>query len=104
MSLSDSVVFLNERISFCRDTIRCTVNEMWGQGDRVACGAITPDTKVVFRSTTAMVHLFIKINREMWDFDMTFYDARDLSEFPPVCTNACSKITEEGSMRIPTVW
>ena len=29
-----------------------------------------------------MVHLFIKINREMWNFDMTFYDARDLSEFP----------------------
>jgi len=118
--LSGSVVFLNKKISFCRDTIRCTVNEMWGQGDRVACGAITPDTKVVFRSTTAMVYLFIQMSSEMWDFDMygdlyfekavngflyemfskwqktgashettivlfsrTFYDARELSEFPP---------------------
>jgi len=117
--LADSVVYLNKKISFCKDTIRCTVNEMWGQGDRVACGAITPDTKVVFRSTTAMVYLFIQMSSEMWDFDMygdlyfekavngflyemftkwqntgashettivlfsrTFYDAKDLSEFP----------------------
>ena len=40
--LVDSVVFLNKKINFCKDTIRCTVNEMWGQGDRVACGTITP--------------------------------------------------------------
>ena len=117
--LVDSVVFLNKKINFCKDTIRCTVNEMWGQGDRVACGTITPDTKVVFRSTTAMVYLFIQMSSEMWDFDMygdlyfekavngflyemcskwqktgasheviivffsrTFYNARELSEFP----------------------
>jgi len=118
--LAYSVVFLNKKISFCKDIIRCTVNEMWGQGDRVACGVITPDTKVVFRSTTAMVYLFIQMSSEMWDFDMygdlyfekavngflyemfskwqktgashettivlfsrTFYNARELSEFPP---------------------
>ena len=117
--LVDSVVFLNKKINFCKDTIRCTVNEMWGQGDRVACGTITPDTKVVFRSTTAMLYLFIQMSSEMWDFDMygdlyfekavngflyemcskwqktgasheviivffsrTFYNARELSEFP----------------------
>ena len=40
--LVDSVVFLNKKINFCKDTIRCTVNEMWGQGDRVASGTITP--------------------------------------------------------------
>ena len=68
--LVDSVVFLNKKINFCKDTIRCTVNEMWGQGDRVACGTITPDTKVVFRSTTAMLYLFIQMSSEMWDFDM----------------------------------
>ena len=43
---------------------------MWGRGDRVACGLITQDTKVVFRSTTAMVYLFIQMSSEMWDFDM----------------------------------
>ena len=43
---------------------------MWGRGDRVACGVITQETKVVFRSTTAMVYLFIQMSSEMWDFDM----------------------------------
>ena len=36
----------------------------------MACGVITQDTKVVFRSTTAMVYLFIQMSSEMWDFDM----------------------------------
>ena len=40
--LVDSVVFLNKKINFCKDTIRCTVNEMWGQGDRVVYSTITP--------------------------------------------------------------
>ena len=86
-SLMDSVVFLKKKISFCKvskrtekrhslilktfqDSVRCDVSEMWGRGDRVACGVITQDTKVVFRSTTAMVYLFIQMSSEMWDFDM----------------------------------
>lgn len=66
---------------------------MWSQGDRVACGVITDDTKVylklysthyinllcyknkydfqvVFRSSTSMVYLFIQMSSEMWDFDI----------------------------------
>ncbi len=35
----------------------------------VACGVINADTKVVFRSPTAMVYLFIQMSSEMWDFD-----------------------------------
>ena len=48
-SLVNSVMFINKKVSFCKDGIRCTVNEMWGQGERVACGFVTSDTKVVFR-------------------------------------------------------
>jgi len=69
-SLIDSVVFLKKKIGFSKDSVRCDVSEMWGRGDRVACGFITPDTKVVFRSTTAMVYLFIQMSSEMWDFDL----------------------------------
>lgn len=43
---------------------------MWSQGDRVACGVITDDTKIVFRSSTSMVYLFIQMSSEMWDFDI----------------------------------
>lgn len=39
-------------------------------GDRVACGVITKDTKVVFRSSTSMVYLFLQMSSEMWDFDI----------------------------------
>lgn len=43
---------------------------MWSQGDRVACGVITEDTKIVFRSNTSMVYLFLQMSSEMWDFDV----------------------------------
>lgn len=43
---------------------------MWSLGERVACGVISEDTKVVFRSNTSMVYLFIQMSSEMWDFDI----------------------------------
>ena len=46
------------------------MNEMWAQGMRISSGYITPDTKVVFRSPTAMVYLFIQMSSEMWSFDV----------------------------------
>jgi hypothetical protein len=46
------------------------VYELWSGGERVACGVITEDTKVVFRSSTSMVYLFIQMSSEMWDFDI----------------------------------
>lgn len=43
---------------------------MWAQGERVSCGVINEETKVVFRSSTSMVYLFIQMSSEMWDFDI----------------------------------
>lgn len=61
---------MNKKIEFCNSTIRCQVYEMWSQGDLVACGVITSVTKIVFRSSTSMVYLFIQMSSEMWDFDI----------------------------------
>ncbi|XP_029671147.1 GATOR complex protein Iml1 isoform X5 [Formica exsecta] len=69
-SLVKTCVYINKKIEFCGGSIRCQVYEMWSQGDRVACGVITDDTKVVFRSSTSMVYLFIQMSSEMWDFDI----------------------------------
>ncbi|KAK1120943.1 hypothetical protein K0M31_010727 [Melipona bicolor] len=69
-SLVHTCVYMNKKIEFCGGSIRCQVYEMWSQGDRVACGVITNDTKVVFRSSTSMVYLFIQMSSEMWDFDI----------------------------------
>ncbi|KFM77248.1 DEP domain-containing protein 5, partial [Stegodyphus mimosarum] len=43
---------------------------MYIQGERVASGIVTDDTKVVFRSASSMVYLFIQMSCEMWDFDI----------------------------------
>lgn len=66
----NTCVYMNKKIEFCGASIRCQVYEMWSQGDRVACGVITDDTKIVFRSSTSMVYLFIQMSSEMWDFDI----------------------------------
>lgn len=39
------------------------------QGEALACGVVTARTKVVFRSPTAMIYLFIQMSSEMWEFD-----------------------------------
>ena len=67
--LVNTGVYLNKSVEFCDGAIRCTVNELWGNGDRVASGLITSDTKVVFRSQSAMVYLFIQMASEMWMHD-----------------------------------
>lgn len=67
--LLNSCVYLNKKIEFCK-IIRCQIYEMWAKGDRVACGVISANTKVVFRSNTSMVYLFIQMSSEMWDFDI----------------------------------
>lgn len=68
--LTNTCVYINKKIEYCDSSIRCQVYEMWSQGDRVACGVITDDTKIVFRSSTSLVYLFIQMSSEMWDFDI----------------------------------
>ncbi|XP_017028723.1 GATOR complex protein Iml1 isoform X5 [Drosophila kikkawai] len=68
--LTDTCVYVNKKIDYNDMQIRCQVYEMWSQGDRVASGVITEDTKIVFRSSTSMVYLFLQMSSEMWDFDI----------------------------------
>ncbi|KAE8752931.1 hypothetical protein FOCC_FOCC000276 [Frankliniella occidentalis] len=69
-SLINTCIYLNKKIEFCGGYIRCQVYEMWSSGVRVACGVITENTKIVFRSSTSMVYLFLQMSSEMWDFDI----------------------------------
>ncbi|MEQ2294190.1 GATOR complex protein depdc5, partial [Ameca splendens] len=45
-------------------------SELWVKGEKVTCGYISEHTRVVFRSTSAMVYIFIQMSCEMWDFDI----------------------------------
>lgn len=56
----NTCVYLGKKIEYTPASIRCQIYELWSQGDRVASGVITEDTKVVFRSSTSMVYLFIQ--------------------------------------------
>jgi hypothetical protein len=66
--LSKTCVYLNQKLEFCN--IRCQVFEMWSQGERVASGYVNNQTKVVFRSASSMVYLFLQMSSEMWDYDI----------------------------------
>ncbi|XP_058014081.1 GATOR complex protein DEPDC5 isoform X6 [Ahaetulla prasina] len=50
--------------------IRAQAGELWVKSEKVTCGYISEDTRVVFRSTSAMVYIFIQMSCEMWDFDI----------------------------------
>lgn len=67
---TNTCVYVNKKIDYNDMQIRCQVYEMWSQGERVASGVITDDTKIVFRSSTSMVYLFLQMSSEMWDFDI----------------------------------
>lgn len=50
--------------------IRSQINEIWSQGAKVYSGFIDDDTKIVFRSASSLVYLFIQMSSEMWDYDI----------------------------------
>ncbi|XP_062606005.1 GATOR1 complex protein DEPDC5-like isoform X1 [Saccostrea cucullata] len=64
----NSCVYLNKKIEHAE--MRPQVMEMWSKGERVMCGTITEDTRIVYRSSTAVVQIFIQMSSEMWDFDI----------------------------------
>lgn len=67
--LRDTCVFVGKQVEFL-GKIRLNIFEIWSQGQRQASGYVTDDTKIVFRSNTAMVNLFIQMSSEMWEFDI----------------------------------
>ncbi|GAB6030056.1 hypothetical protein CHUAL_005739 [Chamberlinius hualienensis] len=70
-NLEGAGVYLGKKLEFWG--IRFQVYEMWAQGERVACGTVTYNTKIVFRSCTNLIYLFIQMSSEMWDMDIHGY-------------------------------
>ncbi|KAK3094846.1 hypothetical protein FSP39_006992 [Pinctada imbricata] len=67
IAVTNTGVYLHKKIEHAE--MRAQVNEMWSRGERVTCGVITDDTRIVFRSSTSVVQIFIQMSAEMWDFD-----------------------------------
>lgn len=68
--LTNTCVYINKKLEYCDGSIRCQIYEMWAKGTRVACGVISENTKIVFRSSTSNLYLMIQMSSEMWDFDI----------------------------------
>eukprot|EP00079_Xenopus_tropicalis_P029603 XP_012825134.1 PREDICTED: DEP domain-containing protein 5 isoform X7 [Xenopus tropicalis] len=122
-SLVSSCAYITQKVEFAG--IRAQVGELWVKSEKVTCGYISEDTRVVFRSTSAMVYIFIQMSSELWDFDIygdlyfekavngfladlfnkwkdkncshevtvvlfsrTFYDAKNIEDFPEAHRNA----------------
>lgn len=43
----NTCVYYNKKVEFLGGTTRVQIYEMWSQGERVACGVITEETKVI---------------------------------------------------------
>ncbi|KAM6920095.1 GATOR1 complex protein DEPDC5 isoform 2-T2 [Lycodopsis pacificus] len=68
MSLVSTCAYVTQKVEFAG--IRAQASELWVKGEKVTCGYISEETRVVFRSTSAMVYIFIQMSCEMWDFDI----------------------------------
>uniref|UniRef100_A0A8C9TCL4 DEP domain containing 5, GATOR1 subcomplex subunit n=1 Tax=Scleropages formosus TaxID=113540 RepID=A0A8C9TCL4_SCLFO len=67
-SLVGTCAYVTQKVEFAG--IRAQATELWVKGEKVTCGYISEDTRVVFRSASAMVYIFIQMSCEMWDFDI----------------------------------
>ncbi|XP_066466130.1 GATOR1 complex protein DEPDC5 [Tiliqua scincoides] len=67
-SLVGTCAYVTQKVEFAG--IRAQAGELWVKSEKVTCGYISEDTRVVFRSTSAMVYIFIQMSCEMWDFDI----------------------------------
>uniref|UniRef100_A0A2S2R9E1 DEP domain-containing protein 5 n=1 Tax=Sipha flava TaxID=143950 RepID=A0A2S2R9E1_9HEMI len=68
-SMIDTCVYNNKKMEFCGGYTRVQVHEMWTKGKIVSCGVINHSTKIIFRSATSMVYIFLQMTSEMWEFN-----------------------------------
>ncbi|XP_022175308.1 GATOR complex protein DEPDC5 isoform X1 [Myzus persicae] len=68
-SMIDTCVYNNKKMEFCGGYTRVQVYQMWTKGKIVSCGVISHNTKIVFRSATSMVYIFLQMTSEMWEFN-----------------------------------
>jgi hypothetical protein len=67
--LMDKCVYKNQKISFINGSIRLNVDKIYKNGHKFFSSYIGKDTKIVFRSDSARLIVFIQISSEMWHFE-----------------------------------
>lgn len=67
--LSNTCVYQNQRVHYLGGLVRLTVNKIYRNGRRKFSGFIGPHTRLVFRSDSSRMLIFIQMSAEMWQFD-----------------------------------
>ncbi|XP_067941804.1 GATOR complex protein Iml1-like isoform X2 [Watersipora subatra] len=67
--LEDQCVYIDKRISFLDIKMQLSVSEIWCKGESLASGYISNSTRVCFRSSTSVLHIFLQMSAEMWEYD-----------------------------------
>ncbi|KAF5395549.1 hypothetical protein PHET_12019 [Paragonimus heterotremus] len=65
--LTGGVLQVNKKIGY--NQMRVQVGELWRKGEKYSSGYVGPETKIAFRSSTAVMQIFIQLSKEMWLFD-----------------------------------
>lgn len=66
--LNNRCVYQRQKLDYLN--IHSQIYEIWLQGDKVTSGYVDDNTKIVFRSASSLVYLFIQMSSEMWDYDI----------------------------------
>ena len=66
--LNNRCVYQRQKLEYLH--IRSQICEIWAHGNKVSSGYVDDDTKIVFRSASSLVYLFIQMSSEMWDYDI----------------------------------
>ena len=59
--LIDTSVFLGKQVSFAG--MQARVHDLWTSAEKVSCGLIRPNTKIVFRTMSGMYHVLIQVQQ-----------------------------------------
>ncbi|KAI0224595.1 vacuolar membrane-associated protein iml1 [Massospora cicadina] len=68
MSLCNTCVYVGKKVLFA-GCIRVQIKSITIETREMACGYITSDTKLVFRSESSRCYLFLQLSVEMWEFE-----------------------------------
>lgn len=67
--LVHSCLYRTQKLSFLQGAIRGDVHRIYRHGKKIFSGYVGENTKVVFRSESARLVVFIQISMEMWHFE-----------------------------------
>uniref|UniRef100_A0A1I7SKG5 Neur_chan_LBD domain-containing protein n=1 Tax=Bursaphelenchus xylophilus TaxID=6326 RepID=A0A1I7SKG5_BURXY len=49
--------------------VHCTVSDIWSAGEPAWSGYVSEETRIVFRSSSSQVLIYLQLSSEMWDID-----------------------------------